>query len=166
MKVDKEEDDGNDYIESVGLKATYYNDFVERYFTKYYLNRNTDNEQFVFIHSNGIIMCGIGKNNAITKKNISKVIDLKKPGKITGRRKHGAHFLSENEYVIQIVFDDNSTYNYCPHQKGKLLEINSTLVENPKLLNDFPEKYGFVCIIQLEPKHLEQLREKLENESK
>ena len=49
----KEEEEENDFLDSVGIKATYYNDFVERYFTKYYFDKDKDTEQFLFIHSNG-----------------------------------------------------------------------------------------------------------------
>ena len=159
---EKEDEDENDFLDSVGIKSTYYNDFVERYFSKYYLNKGKDNEQYIFIHSNGIILCGFGKNNFITKEKIVAVVDLKKPGKITGRRKHGAHFLTENEYVRQVSYQDGKTLNFCPKLKGKLLEINSNLVDNPTLINNSPESFGFVCIIQLEQKAVESLREKLE----
>ena len=157
---DDKDDEEYDILESVGLKSTFYNDQVQRYFSKYYLNKGEPNEQYVFIHSNGIIMCGIGSNNEILKKNISEVIILKQPSKITGKNKHGAHQLSPNEYVIQIKVDDN-TINFCPKVKGKLLEVNQNISKNPKLLIESPEKNGFVCLIQQEPSELEVLKEKL-----
>lgn len=157
---DDKDDEEYDILESVGLKSTFYNDQVQRYFSKYYLNKGEPNEQYVFIHSNGIIMCGIGSNNDILKKNISEVIILKQPSKITGKNKHGAHQLSPNEYVIQIKTDGN-TINFCPKVKGKLLEVNQNISKNPKLLIESPEKNGFVCLIQQEPSELEVLKEKL-----
>jgi hypothetical protein len=160
---EKEEDkEENDLVESIGIKATYYNDFVERYFTKYYFNKGKENEQYIFIHSNGIILSGIGKNNIITKVKINEIIDLKKPGKITGRRKHGAHFLSENEYVIKIIYDNEKSYNFCPMIKGKLLEVNQNIINDNNLLINSPESFGFICIILVEGKFLEQLKEKIE----
>jgi hypothetical protein len=160
-KQEKEDDECNDFLESVGLKSTYYNDFVERYFTKYYINKSTPKEQFIFIHSNGLIVCGFGANHFITQSNISACTDLKKPGRITGRRKHGAHYLNENEYVVQVTYDNGKIFNFCPQLKGKLLEINQNIVDKPNLLNEYPEKYGFVCIIHLD-KGVDALREKLE----
>ena len=160
----KEEEEENDFLDSVGIKATYYNDFVERYFTKYYFDKDKDTEQFLFIHSNGIIVCGFGRNHFITKEKINGVTDLKRPGKITGRRKHGAHFLNENEYVLQVSYGDGKTVNFCPKLKGKLLEINQSIVEKPILLNESPESFVFVCIIQLEQNGLESLKNKLDND--
>ena len=156
-----DKDDGEyDILESVGLKSTFYNDQIQRYFSKYYLDKGQPNEQYIFIHSNGIIMCGIGANNDILKKNISEIIALKQPTKITGKNKHGAHLLNATEYVIQIKADDN-VFNFCPKVRGKLLEVNQNLVKNQKLLLESPEKNGFVCLIQQEPGELENLKEKL-----
>ena len=158
---DEKDDEECDVLESVGLKSTFYNNQINRYFTKYYLNKGEPNEQYIFIHSNGIIMCGIGSNNDILKKNISEIIALKQPTKITGKSKHGAHYLSPNEYIMQIKTDDNNTINYCPKLKGKLLEINQNIIKTPKLLKDSPEKNGFICLIQQEPSDLENLKENL-----
>ena len=159
---DKEDKDDEEYdiLESVGLKSIYYNDQVQRYFSKYYINKGQPNEQYIFIHSNGIIMCGLGSNNDILKKNIKEIISLKQLSKITGRNKHGAHILCANENIIQIKTDDD-TYNFCPQLKGKLLEINQNLTKNPKLLVESPEKNGFICLIQQEPNDVEALKEKL-----
>ena len=162
--VNNDNDDKNeeeiDILESVGMKSIYYNDQIKRYFSKYYINKGQPNEQYIFIHSNGIIMCGIGENNEILKKNITEIIILKQFAKITGRSKHGAHLLNINENIIQIKTDDK-VYNFCPQLKGKLLEINLNLSKNPKLLVESPEKNGFICLIQQEPSEVENLREKL-----
>ncbi len=40
-------------IEASGLKTLNYNNIVDRYFTKHYINKGTENEQYVFIHTNG-----------------------------------------------------------------------------------------------------------------
>ena len=109
-KEDKDEEE-YDILESVGLKSIYYNDQIQRYFSKYYINKGQPNEQYIFIHSNGIIMCGIGSNNEILKKNIKEIIALKQLAKITGRSKHGAHILCANENIIQIKTDDDKEEN-------------------------------------------------------
>ena len=157
---DDKDDEEYDILESVGLKSTFYNDQIQRYFSKYYLDKGQPNEQYIFIHSNGIIMCGIGSNNDILKKNISEIIILKQPTKITGKNKHGAHLLNVTEYIIQIKADDN-TFIFCPKIRGKLLEVNQNLVKNPKLLINSPEKNGFICLIQQDPGELELTKEKL-----
>jgi len=42
-----------DVLSSVGFKSIYFNNLVDRYFTRYYLDKGKENEQFVFIHTNG-----------------------------------------------------------------------------------------------------------------
>jgi len=179
MNVNAEEDEGDFSIESVGLKAANYNNIVDRYFTKYYLDKNTDKEQYVFIHTNGIVMCGLGKNNSLVKSNykIKEIKDLNKLSKISGKRKHGAHVLMDNEYVLQFILlpnenDKNNSmtdgeateikYNFSPKVKGKLLEINENIFKNYNFVKEFPEKYGFVCFLMLDHNNLQALREKLE----
>lgn len=50
-----EKDDMNEEetVDTVGMRAIYYNNVVDRYFEKYYINKNTENEQYIFIHTNG-----------------------------------------------------------------------------------------------------------------
>ena len=40
-------------IESGGFKTINYNNIIDRYFTRYYINEGTDNEQYIFLHTNG-----------------------------------------------------------------------------------------------------------------
>ena len=56
--------------------------------------------------------------------------------------------------VNQKIKTDENVYNFCPQLKGKLLEINQNLAKNPQLLVESPEKNGFICLIQQEPKRL------------
>jgi hypothetical protein len=49
----EDEIEENGEIEAGGLKTISYNNLVDRYFTKYYVNKGAENEQYVFIHSNG-----------------------------------------------------------------------------------------------------------------
>jgi hypothetical protein len=186
MNVDQVEDDGADFtIESVGLKAANYYNIVDRYFTKYYIDKNTEKEQYVFIHTNGIVMCGLGKNHSIvnSKLKIKEIKDLNKLSKISGKRKHGAHVLMDNEYVAQFILQssenegahvmsdssDKNTqeikFNFSPRVKGKLIEINSNLYKNFNLVKEYPEKYGFICFLLLDHNNLQLLKDKLEKMS-
>jgi hypothetical protein len=180
MNINPEEDEGADFtIESVGLKAANYNNIVDRYFVKYYLDKNTDKEQYVFIHTNGIVMCGLGKNNSIlkSKHKIKEIKDLNKLSKVSGKRKHGAHVLMDNEYIVQFILhptenekynmmsDGENTeikFNFSPKVKGKLLELNDNLFKNHELIKEFPEKHGFICFLMLDHNNLQVLRERLE----
>lgn len=180
MNVDQLEDDTDFTIESVGLKAANYNNIVDRYFTKYYLDKNTEKEQYVFIHTNGIVMCGLGKNHSIVNSGlkIKKINDLNKMSKVSGKRKHGAHVMMDNEYVVQFILEASESegenkmsdsndkpeikFNFSPRVKGKLIEINSNIFNDFDMIRKYPEKYGYVCFLMLDHNNLQILREKLE----
>jgi hypothetical protein len=165
-------------IESLDLRAKYYNNLVDRYFTKFYLDKDTEKEQYIFIHTNGIVMCGLGLNHKIVKNpnlKITEIKDLQKVIKTSGKRKHGAHILNDNEYIIQFIYEEGNTQNeksdskenfgnfsFSPRVKGKLLETNTNIITNFDLVKNSPEKNGYICFILLEPKAVQSLREKLE----
>lgn len=163
-------DDEDEFIESIGLKALNYKNVIERYYTKIYINKNLPNEQYLFIHSNGIALCGLGENHFITKSEIVKVKDLNKISQFKGKKKNGARVLNEVEYVLEIEYidknehlesnhDSNFTpriFKFNPGLKGvKLMEINANLFTNHNLLKEFPEKFGFICIVFLDNKQVE-----------
>lgn len=163
-------------IEALDLRAIHYNNIVDRYFTKYYIDQNTDKEQYIFIHTNGIIMCGLGKNHKLVKNNliIKDIKDLHKVAKISGKRKHGAHILNENEYILEIsteqikehqdlnLSQEKSVIHFCPKVKGKLIEINSNIFRDFNLVKNSPEKNGFLCFVMQDPKGVQSLKEKLD----
>ena len=104
--IEEEEEE----IVSVGLKATNYSNLIDRFFKKLYINKDKYNEQFIFIHSNGIAICGLGKNNIIVEKNLLKEIkDLKKLEAVKGKKKIGARVLNENECILELLLYSNSS---------------------------------------------------------
>lgn len=87
MEREINDEEAFDSVESVGLKATCYNNMVDRYFTKYYLDKNSDKEQYIFVHTNGLVMCGLGSNNLVVKSKLKEITDLNKVQKVSGKRK-------------------------------------------------------------------------------
>ncbi len=52
-EVEKDDLNEEEAIDTVGIRAIYYNNLVDRYFEKYYIDKNSENEQYIFIHTNG-----------------------------------------------------------------------------------------------------------------
>ena len=117
----EEKNEDEDEIVSVGLKATFFNNIIDRYYTKIYLNKDTDKEQYIFIHSNGVIICGIGKNHFLISKFreglVSKLTNLNKLAPVKGKKKHGAKILNENEhckyYIILMIYISSFSFINC-----------------------------------------------------
>ncbi len=179
-----------EFIESLGLKSIAYNNIVDRYYSKYYFDEGTENEQFIFIHTNGLVMCGLGSNHRIVKSGvkIKEIKDLNKVMKVSGKRKHGAHILSDSENILKFELeseDDKNSgdvgvgdtqdvnvsqnrqnknlFSFSPRVKGKLLEINSEIFIDSDVVKRSPEKHGFLCFILMnDPKASESLIARLE----
>lgn len=166
-------EDEDEFIESIGLKALNYMSVIERYYTKIYFNKNENTEQYLFIHSNGIALCGIGKNHFLLNKEILRVKDLNKITQIKGKKKNGARVLNEVEYVAEIEYVDKneentntvpSVFKFNPGLKGvKLMEVNTNLYTNSNLIHEYPEKFGYICIVFLDHKQVENWINKSQN---
>ena len=160
-------------IVSVGLKATFYNSLIDRFFYKIYINKNEDNEQYIFIHSNGIVLCGLGSNNKLVKnRNILEVVDLGKLVQVKGKRKHGAKILQENETVLEFKLSNNESLSanaepnlrFSPKiNKAKLMEINNNIINDPCIIFDSPEKFGYLCMLFIDQQAVENLKSKYES---
>jgi hypothetical protein len=74
-------------VDDTGFRSLNYNNLVDRYFNKFYLDQGTENEQYIFIHTNGIVMCGLGQNNSIIKLGVKEIRDMNKVLKLSGKRK-------------------------------------------------------------------------------
>ncbi len=53
QQIEKDDLNEDETIDTVGMKAIHYDNLVDRYFEKFYIDKNTENEQYIFIHSNG-----------------------------------------------------------------------------------------------------------------
>lgn len=182
-----------DEIISVGLKSTNYTNLIDRYYYKIYYNTIKDQnntEQYIFIHSNCVALCGLSKNHFISEKArlglISEIVDLNKVIKVSGKKKRGARLLNENEYIIEIHYfsdekakekNDKSIFKFSPSIKqGKLMEVNNNITDLgfinsntgkvKELLGDSSEKFGFICMILLDHIQVETLKKKFSNEEK
>jgi len=56
---------------------------------------------------------------------------------------------------------DSSKYTIHSCVKGKLVEINDALIENPKLLIEKPDSEGYIAIVLPSISHSNQQREEL-----
>ncbi|XP_076227754.1 protein Abitram [Nomia melanderi] len=130
---------------------------TERYFTAYYkLNVQSPNDDIcILMHSNRICMLTLAPshtvlqgNKEITKVNfkVSEKLD-RVLNKVSGKSKHGAQPLQANSNICIISSSNGKTYTIKCCIIGKLVEVNETLLQNPKLLLEPPHKGGYLAII-------------------
>jgi len=123
----------------------------------------------ILFHSNRICLVTLAFSHPIVreKKEISKIdfqvsanIDRLK-NKVSGKGKHGAQFLQPNSPLCYIECADSSKYTIHSCVKGKLVEINNALIENPKLLIEKPYSEGYIAIVLPSISNSNQQREEL-----
>ena len=54
---------------------------------------------------------------------------------VQGKRKKGGIWVDESTVLCEITCDDNSSYSICSCLRGRLIEVNTRLLEEPGLLN-------------------------------
>lgn len=131
----------------------------ERYYEhKYCMTVNseiTNVNQRVSFHSNRICLISLADNHPVIKnhkriKRINCAVDdntdrLKNAA--SGKGKRGAQKLSPESILCYIECEDTTVYPVYSCIKGKLVEINENLVENPNLLVEKPTEEGFIALV-------------------
>lgn len=123
---------------------------VDRFFTRYYLVRQKTSEEhyLVLFHSNRICMVGLSGAHPAFAKGIEQVTCpiLKKTDKqSTGEDRKRSAILQKDTTIAVVKCCDGTTYNVPSCVKGKLVEINQNVLQNPSLLSK--EGYGYIAIL-------------------
>jgi len=153
----------------VNAAGVHYPSVVERYYnTRYKINvqANRMEDICVLVHSNKLCVITVAPSHPlISKKKKIKSIDFQITGKlnrlenkVTGKRKKGGQWLIEESPLCRVICEDGSRYTLYSCIKGKLVEVNEQLLQNPNLLIEKPQTNGYIAIIQ--PK-LEQSKTQL-----
>lgn len=162
--------DVTDMLEGVkyhGLLPT----ITDRYFTAYYKLdvQSYADDICILMHSNRICMLTLAPSHAILQddKHITKV-DFKVSNKldrvqnkVSGKSKHGAQPLQTNSNICKITCSNEKPYIIKCCIIGKLVEVNESLIQNPKLLLEPPHKGGYLAIILPNIKLLDKMKESL-----
>ncbi|OQV17676.1 putative Protein Simiate [Hypsibius exemplaris] len=82
-----------------------------------------------------------------------------------GARKKGAQFLTEGACVCHVDCSDGTRYDIVSGIKGKLLEVNTRLMEAPQLLSEKPFSDGYLAIIMPNELEMSIIRNTLHDEA-
>ncbi len=142
-------------IEKSVTLSVKYPSVTDRYFTRRYIQRDGDNDTCILYHSNKICLVTLAKSHAIFKKDVGilkvnfKVGDKldRANNKVVGKGKRGGQFVDENSVLCFVECDDGSVYNILAGVKGKLIEVNEHLMNDPKLLLTKAETDGYIAIL-------------------
>lgn len=147
-----------------------YANVSDRYYDHKYcldINPNLKNVHLrISFHSNRICLISLAENHPLIKNNkrIVKIdcsIDEKTDrlkNTASGKGKRGAQRLVPESVLCNLVCEDGSVYAVYSCIKGKLVEINENLVDNPNLLVERPVSEGFIALLLPVLKEYEQMK--------
>ncbi|XP_053570559.1 protein Abitram [Bombina bombina] len=131
---------------------------IDRYFTRWYkadVNGKPHEDHCVLQHSNRVCVitlaeCHPALQNGKSIKSISYRISAncsRLENKVSGKSKRGAQFLTELAPLCRISCSDGEEYTVYSCIRGRLLEVNENILENPELLKEKPSTEGYIAVV-------------------
>ncbi|XP_028411071.1 protein Simiate-like [Dendronephthya gigantea] len=134
-----------------------YRSVLERYFKKFY-KINVGNvpfaDQCVLQHSNKICIVTVAPRHPLLSKGevikvdfqVSKNVN-RLDNKVSGKGKRGAQILRPHLALCDVTCSTGEKYTLYSCIRGKLVEVNESLVTNPSLLNEKPMTEGYIAVV-------------------
>ncbi|KAM4705843.1 protein Abitram [Rhinophrynus dorsalis] len=131
---------------------------VNRYFTRWYkpdVKGKPCEDHCILQHSNRICVVTLAEchpvlQNGKTIKHINYQISdncSRLQNKVSGKAKRGAQFLTDLAPLCRISTTDGEEYTVYSCIRGRLLEVNENILENPGLLKEKPSTEGYIAVV-------------------
>jgi hypothetical protein len=133
-------------------KRVKYPTVIERYFTKYYrcnVHNEPNNDTLVLVHSNRVCVLMLSERHPIIEQALTiESIELLSTVNqlMSGKSKRGADYVQPNKLLYRIRCANERPFTICAGIKGRLIEINERLIEQPNLLKDRTQGHGYLAI--------------------
>ncbi|KAN0028969.1 hypothetical protein ACTFIV_010837 [Dictyostelium citrinum] len=129
---------------------------IERYYSQYYFidttstDPNITEDQYVNQHTNELAVIGVAPSHPVLQQEIEKIEFRENAinNEVSGVRKTGGFKLQSNTILCVITCSNGKEYFLRSCIKGKLLEINKELINNPSLLKTNHATSGFLAIVE------------------
>lgn len=133
-------------------KRIKYPSVIERYYTKYYranVHNEANNDTLVLVHSNRICVLMLSERhplltNSLNIRSIEPLASVNQS--MSGKSKRGADYVQPNKLLYRVNCDNEQTFTICASIKGRLVELNDAIIENPTLLQQKPHGEGYLAI--------------------
>ncbi|XP_048415461.1 protein Abitram [Stegostoma tigrinum] len=139
-------------------QAQTYPSMVDRYFRRWYktdVKGKPCEDHCILHHSNRICVITLAESHPLLQsgkeiKNISYQISAncsRLQNKVSGKSKRGGQFLTELAPLCRILCSDGEEYTIYSCIRGRLLEVNENILQDPRLLQRKPSTEGYVAVV-------------------
>ncbi|KAH8294699.1 hypothetical protein KR018_001768 [Drosophila ironensis] len=128
-----------------------YPSVVDRFFTRYYYFKGEVPYQVLY-HSNRICLVCLAPEHPALGQGVASVnFDVgnvdRSQNVVKGKAKRGGMILQPESTLALLTTEGGDTYKIPSCIRGKLVEVNTSLVDEPKLLEQLPEGAGYFAIL-------------------
>ncbi|XP_038653799.1 protein Abitram isoform X1 [Scyliorhinus canicula] len=131
---------------------------VDRYFSRWYktdVKGKPCEDHCILQHSNRICVITLAESHPVLQsgrkiKNISYQISAncsRLQNKVSGKSKRGGQFLTELAPLCRILCTDGKEYTIYSCIRGRLLEVNESILQEPSLLQEKPSTEGYIAVV-------------------
>jgi hypothetical protein len=134
-----------------------FSDYISKYFKRYYkVGAQTvmGHDQYVYLHANNLAVIGIAPSHPILRtQDKVRCISFKQEkrdltaNQVSGSKKKQAFILRPEVPMCSVTMNDGSVHALSSVIRGKLIEINPKLTQNPNLILESPHDVGYICIL-------------------
>ncbi|KAJ6661412.1 hypothetical protein lerEdw1_015041 [Lerista edwardsae] len=129
---------------------------TERYFTRWYkpdVKGKPHEDHCILQHSNRICVVTVADAHPLLKKPIKSISYQisancsRLQNKVSGKSKRGAQFLTELAPLCRISCSDGEEFTIYSCIRGRLIEVNENILDNPSLLQEKPSTEGYIAVV-------------------
>ncbi|XP_043920518.1 protein Abitram isoform X2 [Protopterus annectens] len=131
---------------------------IDRYFTRWYktdLKGKPGEDHCVLQHSNRICVITLAESHPLLQEgrkiqSINYQISAncsRRQNKVSGKSKRGGQFLTDLAPLCRVTCTDGEEYTVFSCIRGRLLEVNEEILQNPALLQEKPSTEGYIAVV-------------------
>ncbi|XP_040044636.1 protein Abitram [Gasterosteus aculeatus] len=146
-----------DCVEQTDTEATAPS-VIDRYYTRWFradMKGKPCEDHCILQHSNRLCVITLAETHPILQdgraiKSINYQISngcSRLNNKVSGKSKRGGQFLTDFAPLCRITCTDETEYTIYSCIRGRLLEVNESILETPTLLLEKPSTEGYIAVI-------------------
>ncbi|XP_068558613.1 protein Abitram [Cebidichthys violaceus] len=131
---------------------------IDRYYTRWFradMKGKPCEDHCILQHSNRLCVVTLAETHPILQngraiKSINYQISdccSRLNNKVSGKSKRGGQFLTDFAPLCRITCTDETEYTIYSCIRGRLLEVNESILETPTLLLEKPSTEGYIAVI-------------------